>query len=647
MAYRLSPLLTGGLLSALLAIRGTPSPTEVTLNDNREPAGRLHGGVLTLRLEVRTGTWRPEGPDGLAAEVAAFAEEGGALQVPGPLVRVPVGTTVHATVRNTLRVPVTIYGFGERRGLAGDTVVIAPDEAHAFRFSATTPGSFYYAGRTTHGPGPLFTRNQEDSQLNGAIVVDPPEGAGAVPDRVFLISLWVRVDSTKPSGIAKGLMTLNGRSWPHTERIEVAQGDSLHWRVLNLTNLPHPMHLHGFYFQLRGRGDGVRYDRLAPAERRLAVTEAVPPGGAMELAWAPTRPGNWIFHCHMAAHITPTALLDASKRYPEVARRGAGGPHAMHAPPGTAAGSGPMAHAMGGLVLGIHVRPRGATVRAGGEPRRLRLLIRSLPDVYGPYAGYGYVLGGSPEEAVADRLTVPGPLLVLERGVPVAITLVNQSHEPAAVHWHGIELESFPDGVPGWSGRPGDLLPAVAPHDSLTVRFTPPRAGTFMYHSHFNEFQQIGSGLYGPIVVMEPGARYDSTTDRVLLFSDGGPTLSPIKGPFPPTLLNGQRQPAPIELRAGVRYRLRLINIHTDDPVALTLTDEHGPVAWRPIAKDGADLPASQATARPAELRFLPGEIHDVEFVPRAAGTLRLTYRTPPLGRRPALPATTVLVRVR
>ena len=647
MAYRLSSLATAGLLSALLALHGAPSPADVALNDNREPAGRLVDGVLTVHLDVRTGTWRPEGADGLAADVAAFAEEGRPLQVPGPLLRVPAGTAVHATVRNTLRVPVTIFGLGERRGLAGDSTVLAPGQVHEFRFTAAAPGSFYYAGRTSTVRRPLFARNQEDSQLNGAIVVDPPGSTGAAPDRIFLISIWVREDSTKTSGIAKGLMTLNGRSWPHTERFEVAQGDSLRWRFINLTNLPHPMHLHGFYFQVRGEGDGVRYDSYAPDDRRLAVTEAVAPGGAMDLAWSPSRPGNWIFHCHMAAHITPTPVLDASKRYPDAAMAMANGTpltHASHAP---AAAADMMAHAMGGLVLGIHVTPRGETMRSTREPRAMRLLIRSLPGVYGQYAGYGYVLGGSPQELVTDHLTVPGPLLVLERGAPVAITLVNQSHEPAAVHWHGIELESFPDGVPGWSGGMPDVLPAIAPRDSLTVRFTPPRAGTFMYHSHFNEFQQIGSGLYGAIVVTEPGVRYDPEVDRVLLFSDGGPTLSPIKGPFPPTLLNGEVRPAPMELRVGVRYRLRLIDIHTDDPVSVTLLDGETPVTWRPIAKDGADLPASQATARPARLAFLPGEIHDVEFTPRAAGTLTLRFGTPAVGRRPTGPLTSVTVRVR
>jgi FtsP/CotA-like multicopper oxidase with cupredoxin domain len=74
------------------------------------------------------------------------------------------------------------------------------------------------------------------------------------------------------------------------------------------------------------------------------------------------------------------------------------------------------------------------------------------------------------------------------------------------------------------------------------VRFNTPRAGTFMYHSHFNEFQQIAAGLYGAIVVVEPGTRYDPDSDRILLFSDAAPTVNLLQGPFPPALLNGKDQ---------------------------------------------------------------------------------------------------------
>jgi FtsP/CotA-like multicopper oxidase with cupredoxin domain len=221
-------------------------------------------------------------------------------------------------------------------------------------------------------------------------------------------------------------------------------------------------------------------------------------------------------------------------------------------------------------------------------------------------------------------MPVPGPTLVLTRGEPVAVTIVNRSHEPAAVHWHGIELESFPDGVPGWSGEGERILPAIAPGDSLTVRFTPPRAGTFMYHSHFNEGQQIASGLYGPIVVLAPGERWDPATDRVLVFSDAAPFVNFVRDPAPPILINGRLAPPPLELRAGTTYRLRLVNIPAEFDTRVALLDGDVPVRWRLVAKDGATLPAHLATERPAELRFFPGEIHDYTFTPERRGELTL-----------------------
>jgi manganese oxidase len=209
----------------------------------------------------------------------------------------------------------------------------------------------------------------------------------------------------------------------------------------------------------------------------------------------------------------------------------------------------------------------------------------------------------------------------------VAINIVNHSHEPAAIHWHGIELESYPDGVPGWSGEGDRVLPAIPVGDSLTVRFTPPRAGTFMYHSHFNEMQQIASGMYGAIIVLEPGERHDPELDRLLVFSDGGPFLD--FGPgmrVPPKFLNGRADPEPLRLRAGTTYRLRLINIITETGLELVLLDGDTPVSWRAVAKDGAELPPGLATMRPAELVFSPGEIYDFELAPTAAGELRLGF---------------------
>ena len=280
---------------------------------------------------------------------------------------------------------------------------------------------------------------------------------------------------------------------------------------------------------------------------------------------------------------------------------------------------------MTGLVLGVTVTPDGRAARPRGPERALRLIARAQDRVYGAYPGYAYVLGGTPAESAAVIPPPPGPTLELVRGERVAVTLVNRMHEPMAVHWHGIELESFPDGVPGWSGSGSATLPLVAPGDSLTVRFSPPRAGTFMYHAHGNEMQQITSGLHGAIVVREGRAPRDTVGDRVLVLADGGPVVN-FFTTQPPATVNGRATPPALDLPAGRPSRLRIVNIRTESTTELALLADSAPARWRVLAKDGMPVPAARARLTPATLRFAPGEIYDVEVTPRAGRPLTLRW---------------------
>lgn len=605
---------------------------KIRINDMRKPAGKLANGVLLVTLEARNGAWYPEGDDGKPRYVAAFGEAGKRLQNPGPLIRVPVGTEVRIRLRNTLADSLWIFGLGEKRGLAGDSFAIAAGATRDVQFTATEAGVFWYAGKTNKVP--LFGRGGSDSQLNGAIVVDP---AGARPDdRIFLISWWFTVDSSAVSGLGEGtVLAMNGKSWPHTERMHVTQGEEQRWRFVSLTNVPHPMHLHGFYFRVDGVGDGKSFKELPAGEREMAVTQTVPRGTSLAITWVPQKPGNWIMHCHIAGHMTSLAGLNKDRRYRKHT-------HGMQEK------SSHDQHLMGGLVVGITVKPKGAMKASTGVERPIRLVIKSRANVFGEYAGYSYVLGGSAEENDPAAMPLNGPTLVLQKDQPVAVTIVNRSHDPAAVHWHGIELESFPDGVPGISGYGKNLLPSIAPDDSFTVRFTPPRAGTFMYHSHSNELQQIGSGLVGALVVVEPGQKLDPETDRVLLFADGGPIVNLITGPFPPLMLNGSLTPRPIELKAGTRYRFRVISIRAEFPMHMTLLDGDKTVQWKRLARDGADLPESQRKVVAVDHVAEPGEIADFEFTPTQTGQLTLRFGYPPSFKAPRFPEPkSVVVNVR
>jgi FtsP/CotA-like multicopper oxidase with cupredoxin domain len=419
-------------------------------------------------------------------------------------------------------------------------------------------------------------------------------------------------------------MAINGRSWPHTEHLTYTQGDSIRWRVINFTELDHPMHLHGFFFRVDSKGDGVADSVYAPAQRRMGVTEVMGPFQTLSLAWKADRPGNWIYHCHYATHLSDLVALDTDKGSLDssmLAHHSSDRPHQMY-----------------GLVMGISVAPKGPAAAVNGPERRIRIVQREKPNVYGSQPGMSFVVDGTPEASDPNAMPVPGPMLVLERGKPVAVTIVNQSDDHAAVHWHGIELESYPDGVPGWSGSGKNLLPSIAPHDSLTVRWTPPRTGSYMYHSHFREAQQMGSGLYGPIIVVEPGQRFDPETDKTLFFGTAGRLENAVFGPLPAFVMNGKTQPDAMDLKAGTRYRFRLFNLAGDTPLMVSINAGDAPVQWRAVAKDGYPLPTSQATERPAVLMFDPGEIYDFELTPSAAGELTLKFGLPPFITNPPPP---------
>jgi FtsP/CotA-like multicopper oxidase with cupredoxin domain len=282
---------------------------------------------------------------------------------------------------------------------------------------------------------------------------------------------------------------------------------------------------------------------------------------------------------------------------------------------------------MHGLVMGLHVTPRPGYVEAQAtNARDIRLFVQKKPNALLTGApAYGFTVQTGTAEPARDSVVVPGPILELERGKPVRITVLNRLEEPTGVHWHGLEIESFPDGVANWSGLRDRIMPPIAPHDSFVAEFTPPRAGTFPYHSHLNERHQINSGMYGAIIVTDRPR--DPARDHLIVAGGGGPELmAKIESPF--ALVNGRRFPTPLRLTAGETHRLRLISIHPDWRIALTLRNDSTVARWRAVAKDGADLPPAQATVRAAHLEMGPGETADFEFRPLTPGTWRLEVKT-------------------
>ena len=578
-----------GAVMSLTPLTAAP-PSAVLPNDNLRPAGHEKGNVLSLRLYTGTGTWRPKGPSGPAIDVAAFGEEGAGLSTPGPLIRARVGTTVSVSMRNGLESELRVYGLCTRPESC-EPIAIPAGESRDIRFSLNVAGTYYYWAARSGAP--IDTRSYKDSQLSGAIVVDP--ATGATSDRILVIGLYPDYESEGRCIATPGpnhAFTINGASWPSTTRLRYRTGEAVHWRVLNLSCDAHAMHLHGFHFEVEGAGDGQTDESLAPASRRTVVTEQMQPGRTISMTWTPTRPGNWLFHCHMLVHMMrqPTDQ------------------HAMHQGSNDDTG-------MAGLVIGVEVTGPEVAPAPPSPRRRLTMVVSEDADRYGTgQPGYRVDVDGTE----APRLSagpVPGPVLILRRGEPTEIMVMNHTSQPTAIHWHGIEIESYFAGVPGFGGDAQHVAPPVAAGRSFVVKMTPPRAGTFMYHTHWHDVAQLVGGLYGAIIVLEPGQTYDPAVDHVLMLG----LNSARDTEHPPMALNGSSKPGAIVLRAGVPNRLRVINI-TPNAVGLTVSmvNQFETLQWTLIAKDGADVVGEQKMPRLSRQLVAVGETSDFEITPSA-----------------------------
>jgi FtsP/CotA-like multicopper oxidase with cupredoxin domain len=369
------------------------------------------------------------------------------------------------------------------------------------------------------------------------------------------------------------------------------------------------MHLHGFYFRVDQRGDGATDTVYTESQRRLAVTEDLSVGNTMYIVWSPDRPGDWLFHCHITFHVT-------------VERAGLF-KHVRHENPNVMMMSSDARQHMSGLVIGINVQPRpGAQPESRENVRRLRLFVDEGKRRGFAKRSLGFVVQRDDREPAEDSVEIPGSVLVLTRGEPTDITVINRLNEATAVHWHGIELESYSDGVAGWSGMPDHVAPSIAARDSFTARLTLPRAGTFMYHTHLNDIEQITSGLYGGLIILEPGERYDPETDH--LFVAGW------DGDVDHIIINGDSTGGPpIEMRVGSTHRFRFVDIGPAQRLIYAIRKDSSIAKWKSVAKDGAHLPESQRVIGPARRRLGVGEMFDAEFTPTGPGEYRLTVGPP------------------
>jgi FtsP/CotA-like multicopper oxidase with cupredoxin domain len=254
-----------------------------------------------------------------------------------------------------------------------------------------------------------------------------------------------------------------------------------------------------------------------------------------------------------------------------------------------------------------------AAAREGAGP----LVLRAAPGATARLLG-----GDAPATPVwTYNGRLPGPPITARQGDEVHVRLENGLDQPTTLHWHGVRLDNAMDGVPGLTQEP------VKPGESFDYRFRVPDAGIFWYHPHELASEQIGRGLYGPLIVAEPAPPavdldllvviddWRLNEDGTIHDSFGDLRDAAHAGRLGNVLTVNAQDTFAIHGRARERLRLRLFNVANARTVALRF-DGHAPllaaldgqpVAPAPTAGATVLLAAGQRADLFMDLTHLPG----------------------------------------
>ncbi|WP_194850577.1 multicopper oxidase domain-containing protein [Nonlabens antarcticus] len=108
--------------------------------------------------------------------------------------------------------------------------------------------------------------------------------------------------------------------------------------------------------------------------------------------------------------------------------------------------------------------------------------------------------------------SIPGPTIEFTEGEYAVIYVKNEMSVETSVHWHGLLLPNFYDGVPYLN------TPPIKSGTTFKYEFALNQSGTYWYHSH--TMLQEQSGVFGSIVINPKEKTMDYDKDLVLMLSD-------------------------------------------------------------------------------------------------------------------------------
>jgi len=224
-------------------------------------------------------------------------------QSPGPTIECVEGDKVRIFVTNKLPEHTTIHWHGillpnGMDGVGGlNQKQIGVGKTYVYEFEMKKSGTFMYHPHADE-------MVQMAMGMMGFLVVHPKNPAHMRVDRdfVFLLNAF----DIGPGAYTPKVNTMldfnmwcwNSRVFPGISPLVVRKGDRVRIRIGNLTMTNHPIHLHGYEFEVTGTDGGW----VPKGARWPEVTVDVAIGQMRAIEFVADAPGDWAFHCHKSHH---------------------------------------------------------------------------------------------------------------------------------------------------------------------------------------------------------------------------------------------------------------------------------------------------------------------------------------------------------
>ena len=222
--------------------------------------------------------------------------------VPGPTIEVTEGDRIRVILKNELPEPTSIHWHGielpnDQDGAAGHTEPpLMPGQTRVYEYTLYQSGTYlYHSG--------FNMMKQDHYGLNGLLVIHPRSYEQPVDKQfAFMLHEWALLPGNQfPDLVTMDFnwATFNGLAAPSIPRMTVNQGDRVRIRMGNMSMNSHPIHVHGYTWDVVGTEGGP----IQPSARWKGSTVNIPPGSTRDVEFVAWNPGLWRFHCHKLHHI--------------------------------------------------------------------------------------------------------------------------------------------------------------------------------------------------------------------------------------------------------------------------------------------------------------------------------------------------------